>query len=77
MLDDSLKELETWRRDLRNALSDLIVDKSHEAPLHLLHVASAMSYVEVAIRAMQGAQNALTECDEIVEQIERDREVEA
>ena len=77
MLEDNLKELETWRRDLRHQIGDLICDDAHDAPLRLLNVASAMSYVEVAIRAVQGAQNAMQECGEMIERIDGDREVEA
>jgi len=36
-----------------------------------------MSYVEVAIRAVEGAQSAMQECGEIIERIESDREVSA
>ena len=77
MLEDNLKELETWRRDLRHQIGDLICDDAHDAPLRLLSVASTISYIEVAIRAVQGAQNAMQECGEMIERIERDREVEA
>ena len=77
MLEDNLKELETWRRDLRHQIGDLICDDAHDAPLRLLGVASTISYIEVAIRAVQGAQNAMQECGEMIERIERDREVEA
>ena len=77
MLEDNLKELETWRRDLRHQIGDLICDDAHDAPLRLLSVASTISYIEVAIRAVQGAQNAMQECGELIERIESDREVEA
>jgi hypothetical protein len=77
MLEDNLKELETWRRDLRHQIGDLICDDAHDAPLRLLGVASTISYIEVAIRAVQGAQNAMQECGELIERIESDREVEA
>ena len=50
MLEDNLKELETWRRDLRHQIGDLICDDAHDAPLRLLGVASTISYIEVAIR---------------------------
>ena len=77
MLEDNLRELETWRRDLRHQIGDLLGDDAHDAPLRLLNVASAMSYVEVAIRAVEGAQSAMQECGEIIERIESDREVSA
>lgn len=77
MLDDSLQELETWRRDLRHQIGDLLGDDAHDAPLRLLNVASAMSYVEVAIRAVQGAQSSLQECQDLIERLEREQEAGA
>jgi len=77
MLDETLQELETWRRDLRTKMHELLSDRYADDPLPLLQVSAALSYLESSIMAVRGVQNALDECRDIVEQIDADREVTA
>jgi len=77
MLDETLQELETWRRDLRTKVHELITNQHADDPLPMLQVATALSYLESSIHAIRGVQNALDECRDIVEQIDADREVTA
>lgn len=77
MLDATLQELETWRRDLRTKMHELLTDRLADDPLPLLQVSAALSYLESSIMAVEGVRNALDECREIVEQIDADREVTA
>lgn len=77
MLDATLQELETWRRDLRTKMHELLTDRFADDPLPLMQVSAALSYLECSIMAVRGVQNALDECREIVEQIDADREVTA
>lgn len=77
MLDETLQELETWRRDLITKMHELLSDRYADDPLPLLQVSAALSYLESSIYAIRGVQNALDECRDIVEQIDADREVTA
>lgn len=77
VLDSTLQELETWRRDLRNKEADLLIDQAYDAPLRMLNVTRAVSCLEMAIYAVQGAQNAMQECADIIEQLDGEQEVSA
>lgn len=77
MLESTLQELQTWRRDLRNKEADLLIDQAYDAPLRMLNVTRAMTFLEMAIYAVQGAQNAMQECAEIIEELDGEQEASA
>ncbi len=72
VLDETVKEIEGWVRDLQAEQTHVLRDNPPGQAGKLLFVGGAISALQIAESAIRRAQILLTPCSELLESIERD-----